>query len=540
MAANQPAPADQLLRSIFDAVNSLKAENRALADKLERYQAETTAALQAFSAVSPQMLAVDSSRRFSDATFKVHRSVGAQPSAVESDSEIEPTSPKFRKQSLPSAASPGRASGVSPQGQQPPLYNHRIVLTTYPGQVGINPIPLNWGSRDPHERGPIVASRHHGSLRLRNAIGAHGGAYSVYRALAVAIRELEPSHKPNLANTEPVIHFGPFPSWYDPAKIVSLDPWGHAVQEVFAKEISAGIDVRPTIAITKAHMQLAEIEAMVASGSIAVDGKVVLDKRGQLMVVKGAVEPVWFLPGIASRFGCDETTLRRCLFEDTGGMYPELITRPDLNVFLPPIGGLSIYVFGPPQFISDPSKRLTLRVHDECNGSDVFGSDICTCRPYLIFGIAECVRAAQNGGVGLIVYFRKEGRALGEVTKYLVYNARKRAEGGDTAENYFLRTENIAGVKDMRFQATMPDVLHWLGIQKVDRMISMSNMKYDAIVGSGIPILERVEIPPDMLPPDSQVEIDAKIAAGYFSATKQGAALDLSHTKGRTWDDINH
>jgi hypothetical protein len=85
------------------------------------------------------------------------------------------------------------------------------------------------------------------------------------------------------------------------------------------------------------------------------------------------------------------------------------------------------------------------------------------------------------------------------VTKYLVYNARKRAEGGDTAEHYFLRTENIAGVKDMRFQATMPDVLHWLGVTQIDRMISMSNMKYDAIVGSGIKIIERVEIPGDMV-----------------------------------------
>lgn len=60
---------------------------------------------------------------------------------------------------------------------------------------------------------------------------------------------------------------------------------------------------------------------------------------------------------------------------------------------------------------------------------------------------------------------------MGEVTKYLVYNARKRQAGGDTASNYFLRTECIAGVKDMRFQALMPDVLHWLGIQKIDRMM---------------------------------------------------------------------
>ncbi|KAM0223671.1 hypothetical protein ACHAQD_003311 [Fusarium lateritium] len=129
--------------------------------------------------------------------------------------------------------------------------------------------------------------------------------------------------------------------------------------------------------------------------------------------------------------------------------------------------------------MSDESVRLSLRIHDECNGSDVFGSDICTCRPYLIFGIEEAVKEAQNGGSGVVIYFRKEGRALGEVTKIwgtnsgtVVYNARKR--GADRASDYFKRTENIAGVKDMRFQALMPDILHWLGIKKIDRMLSMS------------------------------------------------------------------
>jgi GTP cyclohydrolase II len=163
-----------------------------------------------------------------------------------------------------------------------------------------------------------------------------------------------------------------------------------------------------------------------------------------------------------------EGVLRRALFEETGGSYPELITRDDIKLFLPPIGGLTVYIFGNPSKMSDPNVRLALRVHDECNGSDVFGSDICTCRPYLTFGIEEAVKEAQKGGSGVIVYFRKEGRALGEVTKYLVYNARKRGE--DRADEYFKRTEDIAGVKDMRFQALMPDILHWLGIQKIDRM----------------------------------------------------------------------
>ncbi len=104
----------------------------------------------------------------------------------------------------------------------------------------------------------------------------------------------------------------------------------------------------------------------------------------------------------------------------------------------------------------------------------MFGSDICTCKPYLVFAIEECIRTAQRGGVGVVVYFRKEGRALGEVTKYLVYNLRKR--GGDSADKYFRATELVAGVKDMRFQALMPDVLHWLGIKKIDNMVSMSDM----------------------------------------------------------------
>jgi GTP cyclohydrolase II len=174
-------------------------------------------------------------------------------------------------------------------------------------------------------------------------------------------------------------------------------------------------------------------------------------------------------------------------------------------------------VFGNPHDLANPAVTLTARVHDECNGSDVFGSDICTCRPYLTHAIEECIRGAQQGGVGLVVYSRKEGRALGEVTKFLVYNARKRQKGGDSADKYFLRTECVAGVQDMRFQELMPDVLHWLGIRRIHRLVSMSHMKYDAIVGAAIEVGERVKLPEALIPADARVEMDAKKAAGYYS-----------------------
>jgi GTP cyclohydrolase II len=183
--------------------------------------------------------------------------------------------------------------------------------------------------------------------------------------------------------------------------------------------------------------------------------------------------------------------------------------------------------------IWNPDKELTARVHDECNGSDVFGSDICTCRPYLTHGIEECVRTAQRGGAGVIVYNRKEGRALGEVTKFLVYNARKRQDGGDSASQYFARTECVAGVQDMRFQELMPDPLHWLGIKKIDRFVSMSNMKHDALVRSGIQIGKRIAIPDELIPADARVEMDAKMAAGYFTEGQLPDGNELAKPKGR-------
>ena len=122
---------------------------------------------------------------------------------------------------------------------------------------------------------------------------------------------------------------------------------------------------------------------------------------------------------------------------------------------------------------------------------------------------------------------------MGEVTKFLVYNARKRQEGGDRADAYFARTECVAGVQDMRFQELMPDVLHWLGITRIDRMVSMSNMKYNAVTEAGIEIVERIPIPEDLIPQDARVEIEAKKAAGYYTT---GDVLDgdgLAEVKGR-------
>jgi len=405
-----------------------------------------------------------------------------------------------------------------------------IRLTSHPGSAGKSGIPLHWGAGSPAERGPVVAAPAEPSRR--NAIGSHSGAYGIYRALAVATKALARNHRPDLTDTSPVALIAPNARWSDPAKIVSLDPWGHLVGEVFADLIRDGVDVRPTIAVTAARIAMPEIRERMAEGGLTADGRVLLD-NGEIRVTKAAIDPVWHLPGLAARFGVAESELRRSLFEETGGMFPELVTRPDLGVLLPPVGGTTVYLFGEVDRIGAAATVIACRVHDECNGSDVFGSDICTCRPYLVHGIEVCVATAQEGGVGIIVYNRKEGRALGEVTKFLVYNARKRQPGGDRADTYFRRTECVAGAQDLRFQELMPDVLHWLGVRRIDRWVSMSNMKRTALEAQGIDIVEQVAIPEGLVPADASVEIEAKKAAGYFTPTGVPDAEELGRVRGR-------
>jgi GTP cyclohydrolase II len=406
-----------------------------------------------------------------------------------------------------------------------------IRLTSHPSPQGPGGAPiLHWGAPTAAERGPVIGTT--ANRAQRNVVGTHSGSYGVYRALAVAAGNLVKGHRADLTNTAPTTPIGPHPQWGDPHKIVSLDPWGAMVGEAFADHIAQGYDIRPTIAVTQAHVHLPEIKQAIAFQRLQADGRILLDDASAV-VTKVAVEPVWWIEGVARRFSVNEADLRRVMFEETGGMYPELVTRSDIGIFLPPIGGQTLYIFGDPRDLANPEVTLTARVHDECNGSDVFGSDICTCRPYLTHAIEECIRGAQQGGVGLIAYSRKEGRALGEVTKFLVYNARKRQVGGDSADKYFLRTECVAGVQDMRFQELMPDVLHWLGIRKIHRLVSMSNDKYDAITGSGIEVGERVKIPDALVPADARVEIEAKIAAGYFTDGAVPDEASLAATKGR-------
>ena len=120
----------------------------------------------------------------------------------------------------------------------------------------------------------------------------------------MASKNLDLDYKPDFTNTEPAVNVGPFPQWADAKKIVAMDPFGHLAPWLFSDIIQEqDIHIRPTIAITRAHMKLPELEQSVHTGRLVPDGKICLNDTGELAVTKFAVEPVWYLPGVAERFG---------------------------------------------------------------------------------------------------------------------------------------------------------------------------------------------------------------------------------------------
>jgi hypothetical protein len=61
--------------------------------------------------------------------------------------------------------------------------------------------------------------------------------------------------------------------------------------------------------------------------------------------------------------------------------------------------------------------------------------------------------------------------------------------------------------------------------------------RYDAITSTGIEIINRVDIPDELIPADAKVEIDAKVYAGYFAGSKEKKTFEqLANTVGRNSD----
>ena len=104
------------------------------------------------------------------------RIVPAQPSAtgderVPSDTEPRPNAQASSLEFGSAEPDEGRNDGEFLYEPKPnAVATSRVILTTYPGQSGIDPLPMDWGHADALERGPVVVSRSQSTVRRRNGM----------------------------------------------------------------------------------------------------------------------------------------------------------------------------------------------------------------------------------------------------------------------------------------------------------------------------------------------------------------------------------
>ena len=131
--------------------------------------------------------------------------------------------------------------------------------------------------------------------------------------------------------------------------------------------------------------------------------------------------------------------------------------------------------------------RLPLvRLHSECLTGDVLGSLKCDCGPQLDEALAAMAdEARENGGWGVLLYLRQEGRGIGLINKLRAYQLQD--QGFDTVDaNQRLGLPNEA--RDFPVAARM---LHLLGVGSI-RLMTNNPAKVAALEGAGVTVAERV------------------------------------------------
>ncbi|ABC64487.1 GTP cyclohydrolase II [Erythrobacter litoralis] len=126
-----------------------------------------------------------------------------------------------------------------------------------------------------------------------------------------------------------------------------------------------------------------------------------------------------------------------------------------------------------------------VRLHSECLTGDILGSLKCDCGPQLDAALARMAAEAENGGYGVLLYMRQEGRGIGLVNKMRAY--RLQDQGFDTVE----ANERLGLPDESRDFTTAARMLRLLGIGEV-RLLTNNTRKVAALEEEKISIAERV------------------------------------------------
>jgi GTP cyclohydrolase II len=126
-------------------------------------------------------------------------------------------------------------------------------------------------------------------------------------------------------------------------------------------------------------------------------------------------------------------------------------------------------------------KPPLVRLHSECLTGDVFGSLKCDCGPQL----KEALKIIGEGGGGVLLYLRQEGRGIGLANKLRAYALQDR--GLDTVD----ANRRLGFADDERDYSHAAAMLRALGIEQV-RLLTNNPNKVAGLEQAGIGVIERV------------------------------------------------
>jgi len=326
-------------------------------------------------------------------------------------------------------------------------------------------LQIRWGAAEPLTRG---RDRDTNGPAPRNVIGSHRG-YAIYRA-GIAAGALD-RHRAD----------SPTPPPRSSVRICSgrsgADRLPRSVR--CAGATSTGLrperyDIRRR-SRSPARTSKSRRSARPRGGRLSLDGRICAApaRRGD----EGAIEPVWYLPAWHGGSAVRGRPAANIVRGDRRHVL-ELVTRGDLDVFLPPIGGLTAYVFGKAADLARPDIRS--RPVCTTNAMARTSSAPTSARAGHIWRTrSKSASAERRRRVGLIVYFRKEGRDW-ERSPSSSSTTPQAQQGGDRASNTS-RGPSASRRPGHALSELMP-MFSLARRAKKSSLVSMSNAKYDAIV----------------------------------------------------------
>lgn len=150
--STQSTTSDAVLKEILEGLKALRTENSLLASSVDKINGRVNM-LAGIKQIKDEAASEAANGTLNGDSDKAKEAETAQ--------TVEAVSEQYEQPPSSSEAQPRRAS-VSKFS--------KIILTSYPGQAGVDPLPMEWGAKDPAVRGPVVVSRHANTIRRRNGI----------------------------------------------------------------------------------------------------------------------------------------------------------------------------------------------------------------------------------------------------------------------------------------------------------------------------------------------------------------------------------